>query len=156
MRVCRDRVIHNKVSLTPGVVIKGGAPGITMSEPGQVGTDPMRHTSPVAALPSTVSGASEDFQTIGVQPDTKSQDILDDTAVCPPETDELTTFAASSSRFLVGPGVVPAQGAMPALQVIDQGQDNGTPPLDQMALSDDRDVVAMDQLPPEEQGDSRP
>lgn len=127
-----------------------------MPEPSQGGTDPMRHTSPVAAVPSTVSGTSEDFQTIGVQPDTKSQDILDDTAVWPPETDELTTFAASSSRFLAGPGVVPDQGAMPALQVIDQGQDNGTSPLDQMALSDDRNLVAMDQLTPEEQGDSRP
>ena len=156
MRVCRDCAIHNQVSLTPSVVIKGGAPGITMSEPGQVGTDPMQHTSPVAAVPSTVSGTSEDFQTIGVQPDTKSQDVPNDTAVWPPETDELTTFAANSSRFLAGPGVIPAEGAMTVLQVVDQGQDNGTPPLDQMALSDDRDFVAMDQLPPEEQGDSWP
>src|SRR6266581_6685494 len=138
------------------LVIKGGAPGITMSEPGEVGTDPMQHTSPVAAAPSTVSGTSEDFQTIGFHPDTKSQDILNinDTGVRPPKTDELMTSAANSSRFLAGPGVIPAQGAVTMLQAIDQGQDNGTPPLDQVALSDDRDFVAMDQLPPEEQGDS--
>lgn len=144
------------MSLTPNVVIKGDAPGITMSEPGEVEADPMQHSSPVAAAPSTMSGTSEDFQTIGFQPDTRSQDILNDTGVLPPTTDELMTFAANSSRFLAGPGVIPAQGAVTMLQGIDKGQDNGTPPLDQVTLSDDRDSVAMDQLPAEEQGDSRP
>jgi hypothetical protein len=116
----------------------------------------MQHTSPVAAPPSTVSGTSEDFQTIGFQPEIKSQDILNDTGVWPPETDELMTFAANSSRFLAGPGVIPAQGAATVLQAIDQEQDDGTPPLDQVVLTDDRDFVAMDQRSPEEQGDLRP
>ena len=125
-----------------------------MAEPGQVGAEPMQHTSPVAAVPSTVSGTSEDFQPIEDQPGTISQDIPNDTGALPPETDESTTFAANNSHFLAGPGVIPVQGAMTMLQAIDQGQDNGTPPLVRVALSDDRDFVAMDQLPPEEQGDS--
>lgn len=153
--ICRDCVIQpREVSLTPSVVIKGGGPVTTMAEPGQVGAEPMQHTSPVATVPSTVSGTSEDFQPIEVQPDTISQDIPNDTGALPPETDESTTFAANNNRFLAGPGVIPVQGAMTILQAIDQGQDNGTPPV-RVALSDDRDFVAMDELPPEEQGDSQ-
>jgi len=125
-----------------------------MTEPGQLGTDLLHQASPDAALPSTVSGRSGDFQTIVVPQNTDSHRILNDTNAWPPETDRLTTLATERGTFLVGPGVIPVQVAMSAPQVVDQEQDKETPQLDQVALFEDKQSVAMDQLPPES-GDYR-
>jgi hypothetical protein len=118
-----------------------------------VGTDLLHQTSPDAALPSTVSGRSEDFQSIVVPQNTDSHGILNDTNDWPPETDRLTTLATERG-FLAGPGVIPVQVEMSAPQVVDQEQDKESPQLEQVALFEDKQSDAMDQLPPES-GDYR-
>lgn len=127
-------------------------PGTPVSEFGQVEVDPLPDSSPNAAGPSSLSGTSGDCQTIGVSRDTDSQSILSKTPAWPSEADEFMAFSPESGKFLSGPGVIPAQGAIPMPQVIGHGQDTQTPLFDQVASFDDPEVVTIDQPPLEGQG----
>jgi hypothetical protein len=154
------RCLFTAKAYQPIVVIRADAPGTALSEPGQVETDLLRHSSPDAAGRSAASDILGDLQTVGVQSnatgvpsDADSQSILDDIGTWPPETNGLTTFAIDNGEHLAGPGIIPTQGAMSAPPVVDQGQDRETPQLDQAALFDDRQFVAMELPPSDEQGD---
>ena len=152
------RCLFTTKAYRPTVVIKADAPGTALSEPGQVETDLLRHSSPDAAGRSVVSDILGDFQTvgsnvIGVPSEADSQSIPNDIGAWPPETNGLTTFAIDNGEHLAGPGIIPTQGAMSAPPVVDQGQDWETPQLDQAALFDDRQFVGMELPPPDEQGD---
>lgn len=89
-------------------------------ENGAVTLDQSMDFSPHAAGPSVVSGTPGDYhRTIGVSHDMDNPNINihDRTEAWSLKVEEFSVFAPDSSRFLLGPGVIPGQGAVSLPQV---------------------------------------
>ena len=71
---------------------------------------------------------------IDVSHDTETQTILNQTPAWPPETEEFMAFSSESGNFLLGPGVIPVQDAMPMLQAVGHEQDTQTPQSEQVGF----------------------
>lgn len=132
--------------------MKTGTPGMPVAEYDRVGLGPSVDSSSNAAHSSTPSGTSGDHQMIDVSLDAETQTIPDQTPAWPPDTDEYMTFSSESGKFLSGPGVIPAQGAIPMPQAVGHEQDTQTPRFEQVSF-DDRQLGTIDQPSLEEQGD---
>jgi hypothetical protein len=74
-------------------------------------------------------------------------DVLSNTAVWPPEADELRAFTADGGRFLSGPGVIPVQETLPLPH--DVGHEQGIQG-DGLGSSDDQRPVMPTKPQPEE------
>jgi hypothetical protein len=117
----------------------------------------MDYSSSYAAEPSAELGTPNYYgHTNGVLPNIDSPDPLNKTIAWLPEADELKVFTADGSRFLSGPGVIPAQQALPVSHYVGNQQDTQHPPLDVLVSLDGQQPVVMTQSQSDELGDHCP